>query len=350
MSTRPFFAARLEAFFDRRAERFCRALGWRERVIPYTAYGNQDFVRVLGRVVLAPQFAETHLGKATESFLRRRGWRNFVTAACIHAPYTLTIGNATMSGITDRGGFIDHRVTGHNLPAGWSSAQISVTAGGEAEEVCVVEAPVQIVAPEATVAIVSDVDDTVLSTMVPRPLAAAWNSFVRAEMARQAVPAMAHFYDAIQAAFPHTPIFYLSTGAWNTHGFLDRFLGRHRYPSGPMLLTDWGPTNTGWFRSGVEHKRKALLQLSLDFPHLSWFLVGDDGQHDPEIYREFAVANPDRVMAIAIRQLSPAQHYLAHGSTEPLLADDGSYPHAPILRAPDGRGLLQLAAERYHLI
>jgi phosphatidate phosphatase APP1 len=45
-------------------------------------------------------------------------------------------------------------------------------------------------------------------------------------------------------------MFYLSTGAWNVAPAVRRFLGRHGYPQGPMLLTDWGPTNTGWFRSG----------------------------------------------------------------------------------------------------
>ncbi|MFV0452493.1 MAG: App1 family protein [Propioniciclava sp.] len=350
MSTRPFFAARLEAFFDRRAERFFRALGWRERIIPYTGYGDGSFVRVLGRIVLSPQFSRTHLGKAAEGFLRRRGWRNFIAAACVHAPYTIEVGGVTVSGRTDRGGYIDHRVPGHDMSAGWWSARLMAHPDGSEEEAFVAEAPVQIVDPDASVGIVSDVDDTVLSTMVPRPMVAAWNSFVRAEMARQAVPAMAYLYDALGERYPGTPVFYLSTGAWNTQGFLDRFLVRHRYPAGALLLTDWGPTNTGWFRSGIEHKRKSLLQLSLDFPQLTWFLVGDDGQHDPDIYRDFAVANPGRVLAIAIRQLSPTEHYLAHGSTEPLLDQDTAAPQVPILRAPDGRGLLQLARERFGIV
>lgn len=350
MSNRPFIAARLETFFDRRAERLLRALGWRERVIPYTAYGDDGFVRVLGRVVLAPEFSRSHLGQAAEGFLRRRGWRNFVAAACVHAPYTITVGATEVTGRTDRGGYIDHRIHDHGLASGWWSARIAVARTDGSDAIYAAEAPVQIIPPNVEVGIVSDVDDTVLSTMVPRPFVAAWNSFVRAEMARQAVPAMAHLYHAIRERYPEAPIFYLSTGAWNTHGFLDRFLGRHRYPPGAMLLTDWGPTNTGWFRSGLEHKRRSLLQLSLDFPHLRWFLVGDDGQHDPEIYRDFSVANPGRVLAIAIRQLSPSEHYLAHGSTEPLLTDTAAAPSVPILRAPDGRGLLQLARERFGIV
>src|ERR1035438_5057810 len=86
---------------------------------------------------------------------------------------------------------------------------------------------------------------------------------------------------------------YLSTGAWNTAPTLTRFLKRHGYPAGPMLMTDWGPTNTGWFRSGQEHKTEALHRLAREFPRIRWVLIGDDGQHDPKIYGDFARDRPD---------------------------------------------------------
>jgi phosphatidate phosphatase APP1 len=73
-------------------------------------------------------------------------------------------------------------------------------------------------------------------------------------------------------------------------------------------------------------------------------LVGDDGQHDPELYDEAAAGAPGRVRAAAIRQLTPAEQVLTHGTPEPLSA----LPWAParpvsplpVLRAADGRGLL----------
>lgn len=54
VSTKPFIAARVEEFLDRRFEALFRALGWRELVvIRHTGYGSHDFVRVMARVVLA---------------------------------------------------------------------------------------------------------------------------------------------------------------------------------------------------------------------------------------------------------------------------------------------------------
>lgn len=334
-SNRPFIAARVELWLDRRAERLFRLLGWTERVIPYTGYGTEDGARLLGRVVLSPRWSDTHLGQAAEEFLNRRGWRNFVTAATVHARYTIRFGEATVTGSTDRGGYIDHRLRAHGQTPGWRTASIALPGGRE------FPASVLIVPNAETFGIISDLDDTVISTMLPRPLIAAWNSFFRTEAARQAVPGMAAMYRELLAAHPSAPLVYLSTGAWNTQAFLRRFLQRHRFPDGPMLLTDWGPTNTGWFRSGQQHKRSALLQLAMDFPGIRWLLVGDDGQHDPEIYGEFAESDPERVRAVLIRRLNPTEQFLAHGTLEPIEPSRRSrHPGTPIIQAPDGRGLL----------
>ncbi len=109
-----------------------------------------------------------------------------------------------------------------------------------------------------------------------------------------------------------------------------------------MLLTDWGPTNTGWFRSGREHKRECLESLVADFPRISWVLVGDDGQHDPAIYADFARAHPERVRAIAIRELPMTEQVLAHGT--PGALGDGDIPQqtVPEVRGADGD---EIAAE-----
>jgi len=116
-------------------------------------------------------------------------------------------------------------------------------------------------------------------------------------------------------------IVYLSTGAWNFAPHLESFMAEHRFPPGPLLLTDWGPTQSGWFRSGANHKREMLERLRAEHPHARWMLIGDDGQRDPLIYGEFAKRHPEAVVAIAIRQLTVIQQVLAKG---PAAGDSGS--------------------------
>ena len=140
------------------------------------------------------------------------------------------------------------------------------------------------------------------------------------------------------------PVVYLSTGAWNVAPTLDRFMSRHLYPAGTMLLTDWGPTHDRLFRSGQEHKRESLARLAREFPGIRWVLIGDDGQHDEVLYREFSAEHPDSVAAVAIRQLSTPEAVLAGGRSH--LDDDGrAASGVPWVWAPDGAGLAEQLAD-----
>lgn len=311
-SSRPHGAARLEDALNRTLTRVLGARGWVPRVEPYTGYGAPGWVRVLGRALLAApgtsqdEAAEKDAGSADRAV---RGWRSFVTAQVPRARVTVEIGGTVHEVTTDRGGYLDV-VLDADLEPGWRTVRLGIDGSS-------VEAPVLVVDPEQRTALVSDIDDTVMVTALPRPLLAAWNSLVLHENARRVVPGMAGLYRRWQAAHPGAPTFYLSTGAWNVAPTLRRFLRRHGYPAGPLLLTDWGPTNTGWFRSGQEHKLQTLRRLMDELPGIRWVLVGDDGQHDPEIYGRIAQELPDRVDIVAIRQLSPTEQLLAHGTPVP---------------------------------
>jgi phosphatidate phosphatase APP1 len=291
----------------------------------------------MGRVVVARPARKPH-GPAKPA--KVRGWRSFTTVSAKDAAFVVEIGGRRHEARADRGGIID-TVVEADLEPGWRTVRISAE-GGEP-----VEASVRVVDPSARFGVVSDIDDTVMVTALPRPLLAAWNTFVLDEHARACVPGMPVLYERLLGAHPGSPVFYLSTGAWNVAPALTRFLSRHLYPAGPLLLTDWGPQKDRWFRSGKQHKVAALRRLAAEFPDMRWLLIGDDGQRDPEIYAEFAASHPRNVAAVAIRHLSPTQTVLAGGiplpsDQRPAAADHGGKRW---LSAPDGAGLWTLLAE-----
>lgn len=334
MKSRPFFAARIEDRFNRLLNRVLLRLGWQESVVAYTGFGTQDQIRVLARMVLRPP-SQLGIVQAATELINRRGWRNFINAALVESTVTVVIGDERVEVRSDRGGYVDVRLHNPGLQPGWHNVQLEGSRGASAM------APVQVIDKEETFGIVSDIDDTILSTWLPRPFVAAWNSFVLTEQARQAVPGMARLYQQLLEQHPGAPIIFVSTGAWNTYPMVRRFITRHGIPEGAMLLTDWGPTNTGWFRKGPEHKRTCLRELARDLPNIRWVLVGDDGQHDPALYAEFASLQPDHVRARAIRQLTPGEHALAHGTLTEQPDDQRNWEPdtAPEVRAPDGDGL-----------
>jgi phosphatidate phosphatase APP1 len=294
-------APRLEDAASRSLARWLWTRGWRTSIEPYPGYGAPGWIRVLARTVLRPPRS----GGLPERRRRQRGWRSLVTAQVTGVVVEVRLGSRVHRVTSDRGGYID-AVVPADLAPGWHDVELAVSTAR-------VTAPVLVVDPEARSGIVSDIDDTVMVTSAPRPLLAAWNTFVRSENARRPVPGMADLYQRLLRADPRTPVLYLSTEAWNAAPALGRFLRRHGYPAGPLLLTDWGPTRTGWFRDGVDHKRAALRRLTREFPQVRWLLVGDDGQWDPEIYAELAAEQPDRVRALAIRQVADAGPAAARG-------------------------------------
>ena len=325
-------AARFEDAVGGVVERVLRRRGWRPRVQTYTGYGADGWVRVLARVLLTPP--DTH----TRHIDGRRGWRQFLSAGVAGVPVSIDVGDRRHEVVSARGGYLDVRLD-VDLPSGWATARLSVDGSNWWD------APLRIVNPAARLGVVSDIDDTVVITALPRPLLAFWNTFVRQEHFRVPVPGMAQLYAQLLAQDEHAAIFYLSTGAWNTAPTLTRFLARHGFPPGPLLMTDWGPTADGWFRSGQAHKRTELRRLLAEFRELTWILVGDDGQHDPDLYAAAAVGAPGRVRLVAIRQLTAAQQVRTHGTPEPLPERLPSIA-TPEVRAPDGFGLLEMLRTR----
>lgn len=319
-----------------------RRQGWIPKILPFTGYGSAEKLHVLARAVMAPPVEESFATAFHEKFgpvrpvsylfdihtptvqaidhwfgatagaaaeaadEAQRGWRQFFTTQVGNLPCTVEIAGRKVTTRTDSNGYINVLLADHGLAPGWHEARITPLVGAS------VRAQVMIVSQATRIGIVSDIDDTIVVTMLPRVLHAAWNSFVLKTDARTPVPGMAQLLQRLCESFS-APLFYLSTGAWNTLPAMQEFIKTHDFPSGPLLMTDWGPTPTGLFRNGEGHKRMQLRNLIITFPEIKWILVGDDGQHDMQIYEELAREHPTHVAAIALRELDAVEHVLSSG-------------------------------------
>ena len=301
------------------------------QTIAYQGYGSTSWVRVLGRVVLT---SKPTPGSAAEQAAQNgnqnvRGWRAFTSVPIQFTEVEIEIGGVTARVHADRGGLVD-TVVQVSLAPGWHTAELRA-AGTEP-----VQSQVFVISPDTELGIVSDIDDTIMVTALPRPFLALWNTFVLSERARMATPGMAVLLDRLLVKHPEAPVIYLSTGPWNAAPTLARFITRNMYPPGALLLTDWGLTHDRWFRSGQEHKRRNLELLAEEFPNMRWLLFGDNGQHDEAIYSHFARQHGARVAAIGIRQLSAGEAVLAGGHSE---SGDHTGSSVPWIYSPDGAGL-----------
>ncbi|MDO5728489.1 MAG: DUF2183 domain-containing protein [Actinomycetaceae bacterium] len=393
--------------FNGTVARLLADLGWRPEMIGYGGIGSLERVRVIGRALMSPTpfeekfeawakntgvptlrdltTAAERVGTPGVDVLKEaigeddaepdaptstttrgeRGWRQFIDAQIPFQPVLVRVGGRRKLVYADRGGYVDIVIHRHGLSPGWHIATLQALdsralARGERRVRASrpVSVPVRIIAEAETHGVVSDVDDTVMISWLPRPVVAAKNAFFTYVSSRQAVPGMARFLNRLSVDYgiraargastehPRTATVYLSTGAWNVAPGLRRFLARGEFPTGTPLFTDWGPSQTGWFRSGPEHKRSQLRRLARELPWVEWFLVGDDGQNDPELYSEFAAEYPENVAAICIRTLTPAEQVLSHGLdiTEALEQRMAAVPDSiPIIVGEDGHALTREA-------
>jgi phosphatidate phosphatase APP1 len=301
------------------------------QIIAYQGYGSTEWVRVLGRVLLTsrpvPGSRAEHAAQNGNQNIR--GWRAFTSVPIQFTEVDIEIDGVTTRVQADRGGLVD-AVVPIGLTPGWHTAVL------RAEGTEPATARIFVISPDTRLGIVSDIDDTIMVTALPRPFLALWNTFVLNERARMATPGMAVLLDRLTVEHPDAPVIYLSTGPWNAAPTLARFLSRNMYPSGALLLTDWGLTQDRWFRSGREHKRRNLELLAQEFPNMRWLLFGDNGQHDEAIYSQFAQQHGDSVAAIGIRQLSASEAVLAGGHSE---NGDHTGSAVPWIYSPDGAGM-----------
>ncbi len=157
-------------------------------------------------------------------------------------------------------------------------------------------------------AIVTDIDDTILQTGVTSlfKLRALYRTLANNAYTRVPFAGGAELYEGLaegaSATEEKNPIFYLSNSPWNLYQLLKEFLNVKGFPKGPIFLRDIGLPYEGSPASGT-HKGNTLRQLLRDFPTVKFVLIGDSGEADADIYHAAAEEFPERIKAIVIRNV-----------------------------------------------
>ena len=318
---------RLEEKVDRRVSALVRhRLGWRPTVVPYISYGTPSSVHVRGRVLLSRPEARP---RPRRSLLPGLG--HFLSVELAGEQVRVEVAGRVHDTVASADGYVEATFDTPALQPGWHVITFVVSAQPDAP----VKGRLLVVDPAARLGVVSDVDDTIIHTGLTRLVDAVRTTLLIPEHARKEIAGASQLYRALCAgtAGP-TQVFYVSTGAWNLHPVIERFLARHGFPEGPVLMTDWGPS-TGWlFReSSLTYKARVIQALVEEYPALTWVLIGDSGQDDPEAYAAVARARPDRLHAIYIRDVAPETN--ARGERVRRLAAELAAVGVPMLLVPD---------------
>ncbi|MEP6507518.1 MAG: phosphatase domain-containing protein [Gemmatimonadales bacterium] len=205
------------------------------------------------------------------------------------------------------GGWID---ASESVDSGeWGNYSVAITSPVPIDGTTVKgDGEVQLLSSTTKFGVISDIDDTVIQSRVSSFIQAARTVMLGNARTRLPFPGVAAFYRALRDGADgreQNPIFYVSSSPWNIYDVISEFMDLQHIPKGPLLLRDWD-INLGALSASrhFEHKGKLIRDLLGLYPKLPFILVGDSGQHDPEIYRQIVSEFPNRILAIYIRDVT----------------------------------------------
>jgi len=162
--------------------------------------------------------------------------------------------------------------------------------------------------------IISDIDDTILHTGVISTLKwrLIFNTLFKNAESRSPLEGAAKFYHLLHRGVSGkeaNPVFYVSHSPWNLYRYLELFLKKNDFPKGPILLRTLGALR-GKEKAEKPQKQTEIIGILNLYPERKFILIGDGGEHDPDIYIEIAESFPERIKAIYIRSVKHKKRVL----------------------------------------
>jgi phosphatidate phosphatase APP1 len=283
------------------------------RILPFVGYGSSESLRLQGRILEAV--------RVTPFDLANTAWKNIGNfyrrlRAAKHpgVDVTLRVGNFRMQTVTDAEGYFEvDAANTSGLGAGWHDVEFELPQPANLQQsAATASGRLLIPSEDARVGIISDLDDTVIKTHVVSRLRMLANVALRNARTRIPFAGVGAFYRALQRGMSGTeanPLFYVSACPWDLFDLLIEFFRIQKIPLGPMLLQRYRLRTLLSSKERDVHKRRAIASLLKFYPHLSFILIGDSGERDPEIYTRIARRFPQRIRAIYIRDIAARRRH-----------------------------------------
>ncbi|KAL1629815.1 hypothetical protein SLS56_005211 [Neofusicoccum ribis] len=183
-------------------------------------------------------------------------------------------------------------------------------------------AEVHITEPKG-VSLISDIDDTIKHSAISSGAREIFrNAFIR-ELGDLTIEGVKEWYNRLSDQ--GVKFHYVSNSPWQLYPVISQYFKLAGLPPGSFHLKQYSGMLQGIFEPVAERKKATLDRLARDFPQRSFILVGDSGEADLEVYTDFVLENPGRVVAVFIRDVTtPVSTGFFDPSTGPLGSDKAS--------------------------
>lgn len=153
-------------------------------------------------------------------------------------------------------------------------------------------------------AVISDVDDTVLDTGVTQKVQLIKKLLLSTPDVLMTFDGTAALYQRFEQK--KLPLMFVSGSPVNLEPRLRAFLELRGFPRAPLLLKDLGVgRRADAFLDHEVYKLGRIWEVLKLFPKRTFVLIGDSGEHDPEIYGRVQRERPDRIAGVFIHRVTP---------------------------------------------
>lgn len=152
------------------------------------------------------------------------------------------------------------------------------------------------------ISVISDIDDTIKHSAISSGAREIFrNAFIR-ELGDLTIEGVKEWYGKM--AEMGVKFHYVSNSPWQIYPVISKFFALAGLPPGSFHLKQYSGMLQGIFEPVAERKKSTLDKLARDFPERSFILIGDSGEADLEVYTDFVLENPGRVLAVFIRDVT----------------------------------------------
>ncbi|MEE9326796.1 MAG: App1 family protein [Cocleimonas sp.] len=152
--------------------------------------------------------------------------------------------------------------------------------------------------PEIGLTVISDIDDTIKISNVLDKKELIKNTFLKPYKTTEGMP---EYYKKLESkgAFFH----YVSASPWQLYPSLKPFMDES-YPQGTISLRNFRLKDSSiikFLQSSEKYKIKQIEDIIQRYPKHDFILIGDSGEHDPEVYAKIYKKFSDTKIRIMIR-------------------------------------------------
>lgn len=159
-----------------------------------------------------------------------------------------------------------------------------------------------VITDSSGISVISDIDDTIKHSAISSGAREIFrNVFIR-DLGDLTIEGVREWYNKM--AELGAKFHYVSNSPWQLYPVISKYFSLAGLPPGSFHLKQYNGMLQGIFEPVAERKKSTLDKIARDFPDRRFILVGDSGEADLEVYTDFVLENPGRVLAVFIRDVT----------------------------------------------